>query len=167
MQKFFAAILVFSFAAVAHAGNYPLLKTYQAQTEQAVQATAQMRSSGDVEALIQKSRQLVATGVQIMEFYASRNPVCAAQMQAFSAELGTMENRDLDEAERLFHDGEGLPQAPRHCYLGRSVVIHPVMNIIRLKGQLSDAVRAQIKEDFEEVIEHLAKIDRNLDNPPK
>ena len=72
----------------------------------------------------------------------------------------------LADVHARYHDGVGLPVAPRHCYFGRSQVVHPVMNLIRLQGAWTDDVRDEFVGETEEVIEHLARIQNNLDNPP-
>jgi hypothetical protein len=98
--------------------------------------------------------------------YGEKNPKCVEQFSAFRAALPAMESLSLEEIHDKYHNGTALPAAPKHCYLARSQVVHPVMNLVRFNGQWSEEARATAIEEFEEVVEHLARIQRNLDNPP-
>lgn len=73
-----------------------------------------------------------------------------------------METMTVEAAHLKYHDGEDLPKA-EGCYLGRSQVVHPVLNLIRLKQTFNEEVRAAMIADLEEVIEHVGKIQTRLD----
>ncbi|MES2964057.1 MAG: hypothetical protein V4760_09220 [Bdellovibrionota bacterium] len=78
-----------------------------------------------------------------------------------------MEAMTVSDLHDRYHDGTGLPAAPRHCYFGRSQVVHPAMNLVRFASAWTEVAREEVIEELEEVIEHLARIQKNLDNPPQ
>jgi hypothetical protein len=160
------SLLALLLAVPAVADEYPVLKAYEAQARELVTITTAARTQADVPALLEKTRTLVTTGAELMVLYAEKNPRCAEQFEEMLSEVPQIEFMALDEANRRYHDGRGLPSAPRHCYFGRSQVIHAALNVIRLKAPWTDAVREATLKDLEEVIEHVAAVQRNLDNPP-
>lgn len=153
------------FAVHAQAERYPVLETYVAHAQVLLDTSASAATPEQIATLQEGTRQLVLDGVEVMKLYASKNPVCAPQFEVFLSEVSSMESKTVAELHARYHNGEGLPAAPRHCYFGRSQVVHPAMNIVRLKGDVN-AEREQIQDDFAEVIEHNARIQKNLDNPP-
>ncbi len=163
-----ALVLTLGASAAQAAWTYPILDDYEATAKELLASTKSSRGSeAERSALIARTRDLIQSGVAIMNLYAEKNPACAEQFKVFIAETPNMENLPYDQVQKRYHDGVGIPAAPKHCYFGRSQVVHPALNIIRLKGAWSDKVRASVVDDFEEVIEHLNRIQKNLDNPPK
>src|SRR5262249_29960102 len=110
--------------------------------------------------------ELVQKGVEILRLYSAKNPACKPQLEAFLAALPSMESLPLDQVKTKYHDATALPAGPRHCYFGRAEIVHPVMNLVRLKAEWTESVRNDMAGDFEEVIEHLPRIQKNLDTPP-
>jgi hypothetical protein len=146
--------------------TYPVLDAYAALGQRLTEAAREARSPDALLQVYGGTRDLVALGLQIMALYEARNPVCAEQYAAFRAALPGMVGLSAEDVHARYHNGTGLPSAPRHCYLGRSEVVHPVLNLIRLQGPWTEEVRAKVVHDFEEVVEHLPRIARNLDTPP-
>ncbi len=106
--------------------------------------------------------QLVDSGTEIMELYASKKTECIDQYNYIYAEIPAMENLSFDEVHDKYHDGLGLPTAPRFCYLGRSQVVHPVLTKIILKNGWNAEIKEEAIHETEEVIEHLIKIENIL-----
>jgi hypothetical protein len=158
-----------STAARAATWTYPILNDYQAAADQALAAARALSATPaatELAALADGQRDLARIGVSLMNLYADKNPSCAEQFKVFIAETPAMENLTLAEVHKRYHNGEGLPAAPKHCYFGRSQVVHPEMNVIRLKGSWSEKVRSEVLDEIEEVIEHLSRVQKNLDSPP-
>jgi len=161
------ALTVGLMAPAAFADTYPVLEKYRAVAEEALALDQNFQTQQDVQALAFKTRDLVTYGQEILDLYAQKNPKCAEQLNQFKNELPFLESQSLEELHDRYHDGKGLPEAPRHCYFGRSEVIHPIMNLVRLKnGDFSQEVREEMTHEYEEVIEHLPRIQNFLDNPP-
>ncbi len=158
----FATLIV----STANAGNYPILTQYRDAAQALVTATESAQTQADLLVLQDGTRELMSLGAEIVKLYGEKNPACTEQFTVFLAEMPQMETMTLDQAKRRYHDGLGLPAAPRHCYFGRSQVIHPALNLIRIRNSYTDRLRSQVSADFEEVIEHLERIEQNLDNPP-
>lgn len=148
------------------AEDYPALAAYKSLATELFVKTKVASSPEDLQSLQAETRKLIQVGVEIMRLYESKNPGCITQYSVFIQEIPYMESKTLEELHERYHDGTGLPSAPRHCYFGRSQVIHPAMNLVRLKGTLTDEVRGQAVEELEEVIRHLSRLQQNLDNPP-
>ncbi|MFL5813206.1 MAG: hypothetical protein ACJ763_06485 [Bdellovibrionia bacterium] len=167
-MKFVMTVLSFGLAATAQAGEtftYPVLNEYQAQAEKVLALSKVERAQLNIAELKLETQTLIGLGEEIARLYIAKNPVCAEQINTFLSALPKMTEMPLSDVNEKFHAGKGLPQAPRHCYFGRSEIVHPVMNQIRLKGELTDEMLSQIEDDFDEVIEHLSRIQKNLDNP--
>jgi hypothetical protein len=145
--------------------GYAELDRFAAHGEKLVAATRAAHTEADRAALIAQTRELIQDGVAILKIYGEKYPACREQFSAFIAALPGMDSLSLSEVKAGYHDGAALPSAPRYCYLGRSETVHPVMNLVRLKGEWNERVRADVVDDFEEVIDHLARIQRNLDHP--
>lgn len=163
MKTIFFALLLTT--ASAQAEHYPILESYDAKAEMLLQASRTARGVEDMIAVREDIRALVADGVEVMKLYASKNPNCQAQFDVFISEVPQMESMSVADLHARYHNGTGLPAAPRHCYFGRSQVVHPMMNLVRIANWNHDT-RQELQDDFEEVIEHSARIQKNLDNPP-
>lgn len=150
----------------AQGADYPVLAKYHELAGSEIEHIYKAQSPAEIQDLSVGQRQLAGLGVEIIRLYAEKNPSCKAQFDAFLSEIPKMGKMSLADLHTRYHDGHGLPVAPRHCYLGRSQVIHPVMNIVRVQGTWSEDIRKEIAEETYEVVEHLTKIQKNLDNPP-
>lgn len=172
MKPALSLTLVFASLAIAHGAfaedqyTYPILNKYAAQTQTLIDQTTAAKSEADVAQIINGTEDLVKMGEEVMNLYADKNPNCKAQYEVFLQEVPTMETKGLDEVHERYHNAVGLPAAPKHCYFGRSQIVHPVMNIIRLKSGFDTKIKADVLGDFDEVMEHLVRIQKNLDNPP-
>lgn len=165
---FSKAILIASLMAspAAFAGNYPLLNDYDAVAKEALALARTANTVDEVQSLLEMQRKLVTMGGDIMKLYASKNPICQPQFDVYLTEIATSESKTLKELHERYHDGKGLPAAPKHCYLGRSQVVHPSMNVRRILDGWNETSRADVLDETDEVIRHNVKIERNLDNPP-
>lgn len=166
MKAIFLGLFLTSIGWTASAAEYAELRTYKGFATTLLGETRSARSPGEIAHLQQGLRQLANEGVEIAALYSQKNPSCAEQLEAMTKEFSQMEAMSVKAQHDRYHDGKGLPEAPRHCYYGRSVVTHPMMSVTRLATGLSDRDRAQIAHEVEEVIEHIPKIQKNLDNPP-
>jgi hypothetical protein len=146
--------------------TYPLLNEYEALAGTIVEAVKVADASDELEAIRLQTKDLTQLGVRIMDLYASKNPKCAEQFAAMIGELAVMETLSAKALHDKYHDGIGLPAAPKHCYFGRSQVVHPMMSYVTLGGAWDSAARKKVLHEIEEVIEHLARIQKNLDTPP-
>ncbi len=154
------------FIPLAKAGTYPLLNEYREVATEMAGLTKTAASPTDYQQLLEGQRKLVTLGGQMMALYGEKNPNCKPQFDVYLSEMGTMESKSLDELHDRYHTGTGLPAAPRHCYLARSQIVHPSMNVKRILLGWSETVRNEIADETKEVIEHLVRLERNLDNPP-
>ena len=172
MKSMFAAIAftmpaLFTPSALASHYTYPVLVQYETLAQKLEQNAKTIQTPEEAKTLQAETHMLMNLGFDTMDLYITKNPICAEQFAAFKVAAPEARGMTLEQVHAKFHNGVGLPAAPRHCYFGRSQVVHPMMNILRLNGELTAEVREQVVEDFEEVIEHLEKLQTNLDNPPE
>lgn len=142
---------------------HPVLVKYETLATELFQITQNAQNDLELKRIGDKTKDLIQIGFEIMDLYAVKYPVCKIQYDSIAQEASQLAEKSLEEMESKYHDGVGLPSAPTLCYLGRSQVIHPVMNLIRLKQTFSESLRQELLHDFDEVIEHLQKIQRNLE----
>ena len=157
---------LFAQAALASNYTYPVLIEYETLAVKLEAAAKTVQTPEEIKALQADTHTLMNLGFDTMDLFASKIPVCAEQFAAFKAAAPEARHMTVEQVHAKFHNGEGLPAAPRVCYFGRSQVVHPMLNILRLNDVLTADSREQVVHDFEEVIEHLEKIQRHLDNPP-
>lgn len=98
-----------------------VFSTYETAAKRAV---ASFRAKEDAS---RDLNELVQLGYRIMDLYVGKFAECRDQYAQVSADDAAMKAMSFDALEKKYHDGEGLVQAPSHCYQGRSMVIHPYM----------------------------------------
>lgn len=101
--------------------------------------------------------QLVVHGYTIMDLYLVKYPECRAQYNEVKQDDAFMKTASFEVLESKYHDGVGLTEAPKHCYQGRSMVIHPYMAQALLRtGQ------AGADHEIEEVAKRASNIKKKL-----
>lgn len=150
---------------VAHdfAQQFSLYRDYQSLAQSLERFAEQ---GGASEVMVAPTLELFHAGYPLMRRYAERNPVCAPQFDMMLSELETVPVMDLTTAFTRYHNGEGLPEAPRHCMWGRSMVMHPYFNGLRLADGLTPDERLALVNDFRESGEHVIGVKKNIDLPP-
>jgi hypothetical protein len=90
---------------------------------------------------------LAALGYGIAELYSAQFTECQAQFSSMKGLDAEMRGATWEVLETGYHDGEALPVAPKHCYMGRSMVVHPYMAMAILRsggagaeGEISEVV---------------------------
>jgi len=83
--------------------------------------------------------QLKVLGISMVDLYSAKKPACKASGTIFKEDLKNMENLSVEEIEKLYHDGERFPNAPKNCYYGRTLLVHPIMNRVRVKNALANS----------------------------
>ena len=101
--------------------------------------------------------ELATLGYAMMDMYAAKFPECQAQFAEVKAKDADMQTATLQVLEDVYHDGNGIAKAPQHCYLGRSMVVHPyiAMAIVRVGGTGADG-------EIDEVVVRVPKIKTKL-----
>ncbi len=110
---------------------------------------------------------LADLGYQIMDLYAKKYSDCADQYAQVRSEDEMMRNMTYEELDLRYHDGVGLPstdQAPRNCYLGRSMVAHPYMALALYADGLTSSEKKSALHEIEEVVERADRLKQILEN---
>lgn len=111
---------------------------------------------------ITKIKGLARLGYQIMDLYVVKYPECKeqfAQLKSVDAQILTLSYEEIDE---LYHDGTGLVAAPRACYKGRSLVVHPYQVAALALEEKLDSEAGVVEHELNEVIERAEKIKADL-----
>lgn len=103
--------------------------------------------------------QLISWGYEIMGRYQAKYSECKAQYAQIVEENEKMKVSTHEQLESRYHDGIGLIEAPAHCYLARSMVIHPYMVMAIFRERLDGAV-----DEIEEVANRAPKIKARLEH---
>ena len=104
---------------------------YKMYAEQAI-AQVEFHKFGDAYKTFNKLSEL---GFTVMAIFEKKKLECAASLKIFRSEYKAMESLSVEEIERLYHDGERFPSTtPPICYFGRTLVVHPAMNKVRVKN---------------------------------
>ena len=164
------AVLVSGLSSALATEQYPVLEAYQKLAidlaQKGTKTSGDTKSQGDLDLLTAGARTLLNYGIEIMKIYGRRNPKCQPQFDVFLREVPDMGKQSMEILHKRYHDGDGLPVGPKHCYFGRSEIVHPVMILSRLSGPWSAKARDAIVDDFNEVARHINRIKKNLENPP-
>lgn len=116
------------------------------------------------EDFVTKIQELTVLGYQIMDLYQVKYTECVEQYaQLKSMDAGILE-MSYDEMDVQLHDGKGLIAAPKTCYKGRSMVVHPYqVAALSIEGRLFTEEGQEIADhELNEVIERAAKIKKDL-----
>lgn len=74
---------------------------------------------------VQKTKELTTLGYQIMDLYQVKYTECVDQFNQLKNLDSNILNMKYAEIDSQLHEGKGLIVAPKTCYKGRSLVVHP------------------------------------------
>jgi cellobiose-specific phosphotransferase system component IIB len=116
------------------------------------------------EDFVTKIKELTTLGYQIMDLYQVKYTECVeqfAQLKSMDADILKM---SYDEMDVQLHDGKGLIVAPKVCYKGRSMVVHPYqVAALSIEKNLFTSEGQEIADhELNEVIERAGKIKKDL-----
>lgn len=157
MKKAALVFVMSIFTVHAHADVF---SDYQVTGRKALEMAKNPNSRA--EDVVAELKSLVLSGYQIMDLYLVKYPVCTEQynqLKAVDSNILTLSYAEIDE---LYHEGAGLPGAPRSCYRGRSLVVHPYqIAALALAGELQNDL-GTVDHELGEVIERAEKIKQDL-----
>jgi len=158
------ALLLLSLCQISYAYDYKELNAYEKPANElfALFQSTDFDQKLDKDLAHSLIGDLINKGVDIMKVFAHKYPECALQYDVIYSEIASMADLSFDEVHSKYHDGKGLPTASKLCYLGRSQVVHPVLTQILLRSEWNLEIKEEVLHEVEEVIEHLALIERYL-----
>jgi len=131
---------------------------FSAYAEKGEQIIRQLKATPVDPAILSKQlTELVPLGYQIMSLFIQKYPECKAQYDEVQKLDSEMRDSNFEWLEKKYHDGEGLIQAPTHCYQGRSLVVHPYMALALLREN-----KDGIDHEIDEVVKRAPKIKARL-----
>ena len=150
---FTMALVVFSSLQTSAAND--IWKSYETLATELVQELdAETKNPSHIQADL---NELVRLGYQMMALYDKKFIECTVQYLIVQKEDSLMKTATYAQLESRYHDGLGLPEAPKHCYAARSMVIHPYMAAAMLREGLDGA-----SHEIEEVATRAVKIKTKL-----
>ena len=152
-----STILLFSILARAD-----VFESYQAAGNTALELTQSEPVKTDV--IVEQIKTMIGYGYEIMDLYLAKYPECQAQFAQLKEASTNIDQLSYDEIDRLYHSGEGLVTAPRLCYKGRSLVIHPYQVIALIKEARLVKDADIVDHEMNEVIERSEAIKDLLKN---
>lgn len=133
---------------------------YQASGTKALSLALNSKSSQ--EEIVQEIKTMIKYGYQIMDLYQVKFTECTEQFVQLKTVDSTLSQLSYDQIDKLYHDGEGLVAAPRTCYKGRSLVVHPYQVIALALENRLQSEKATVDHEMNEVIERAGKIKTTL-----
>lgn len=79
----------------------------------------------DMQWVKEESLSLVDQAVPLLESFAAKYPDCRELIEIVLEKRESMLEMELSEIERLYHEGEALPEADLRCYNPKEMVVHP------------------------------------------
>ncbi len=119
--------------------------------------------AGKIEA---QAQDLYQQGFLLQEIYLKKAPECAAVLTILKEKQNEILTLGLEELERAYHEGEGLPEAPEHCYHAKELTVHPATVIVlaRQTPFLPEHID-QMRLELSELESHLYMFDEDQANP--
>lgn len=158
MKKLILTTTLLLIAATTQAAD--VFTTYQEQGRTAL-ASAQ-KPNADQTLVISQIQLMIQSGYQIMDLYLTKYPECTEQFNQLKAVDSELINMSYDKIDSLYHEGEGLVKAPRACYKGRSLVVHPYQVIALAKENKLQTQAKEVEHEMNEVIERAGKFKTDL-----
>ncbi len=156
------ALCAVSVSAVADDTELP----YEAYKTLATDLGQRVGAREPLETLAVDTQTLIELGTEVLRAYGVANPNCAEQLAVVEADLATMGDLSVEAIHTKYHNGVGIPAGPRHCYFGRALVVHPVMNLVRFEDGLTAAELEAAEHEYFEVVGHIVRAQANIENPP-
>ena len=110
------------------------------------------------ERIVAEIKTMIGFGWEIMDLYVVKYPECKAQFDQFKELAKDIDSLSYKQIDELYHDGKGLVAAPRLCYKGRSLVVHPYQVIALAKENRLVKDKAVVDHEMNEVIDRAETI---------
>jgi hypothetical protein len=156
--------LLLSGCAHGPCGQRQLLGQYEA-------TLLQMRPMLDLESkavdwtlLDRQAQRLTDVGTDLLMDFKQRNPACRALLEKIISEQGIMLIISLEELERVYHDGEGLPQSPEYCFHAKEIIVHPqtIRSMLRDQRQNGADHHSTIIDEHTELLNHFRMFEQDF-----
>lgn len=113
-----------------------------------------------------QAQDLFQQGFLLQKIYLQKAPECTEVLMVLKDKKEEILTIGLEELERVYHEGEGLPEAPEHCYHAKELTVHPATVIVlaRQKPFLPEHID-QMRLELSELESHLYMFDEDQANP--
>lgn len=162
-MKYILLIGLLGACALAPCQDEKLLAQYQRELKQ-LSETVNNPYTSPAE-LDSSARLLMDTGTDILMEYRRKREECLEMVDFVVVHQGSMLTMPLENLERVFHDGEGLPEAREHCFNAKEILVHPatvrvLSRAVRDERLSADEARQQMKAEVAELESHFELFQR-------
>lgn len=133
---------------------------YQAVGTEALALASAPTPNND--AVVEKIKELVTKGYEIMDLFLVKYPDCTAQYAQVKSLAPTILSMTYEQIDDLFHNGTGIIEAPRVCYRGRSMVVHPYQIAALALANRLQSEQEKVDHELNEVIHRADVIKKDL-----
>ena len=110
-----------------------------------------------------KAKKLVELSKPILRKFSQGHPECSEYLNATLQASDQMLTMSLDTIERDYHSDGALPKASIKCYHAKDLLVHPATVIVLSRQEDSMQIRAEMKAELLEVLEHMKDVKRHLE----
>lgn len=124
------------------------------------QATKVAINKGNVEKAGKLAKKLVTISTTLIPQVAARHSQCQEYLSVALSAATKMQNLSLEAIEKDYHADGKLPAVKdAKCYHAKDLLVHPAtVVVLAKKTNDTDAVRAQMLDEIDEVIEHFSQV---------
>lgn len=159
MKNIFA-VLILASGVQAQAQNSFFTKLEQKCVSLGAQVKAGQVTAEEV---LKESKKIFTLGQETMRRYGEAFPACQAQFDAILEARDSIFDMPLKQIKDVYHNALTLPEAPEHCYFGRSFVAHAAMAVVKAKEGLTPGNIAMIEHYYEELAEHATEVAKRIE----
>ena len=120
----------------------------------AKQIISMAKENKPAELVRKKTVELIDKATPILTEYQRQSPNCQEFLSIVINKKSEMMNLKLSEIEKLYHDGDALPEANDECYNAKELLVHPATVYIITNNKYNQSGREQIVEELEELLAH-------------
>lgn len=117
-----------------------------------------LKTSDDLAAINDATRDLMETSVGIIEGYIALKPACAAYLNASLGVLDELETISGEAIETQYHLDGALPEGDSDCYHVKDLLVHPATVLVIIRERGLDAARDQARNEILENTGHLIAV---------
>lgn len=128
------------------------------------EATKVAINTGNVEKAGKLAQKLVSISTTLLPQVAAKYSQCQEYLSVALSAATKMQHISLEDIEKDYHaDGKLPPVKDAKCYHAKDLLVHPA-TVVVLANQATktDAVKAQMLDEIDEVIEHFSQVKNSV-----
>jgi hypothetical protein len=128
------------------------------------EATKVEINKGNVKKAGKLAKKLVSISTKLLPQVAEKHSQCQEYLSVALSAATKMQNISLEAIEKDYHADGKLPQVKDvKCYHAKDLLVHPATVVVLAKqANKTDAVKAQMLDEIDEVIEHFSQVKESV-----